>query len=45
MSVELIPHLFATGNNRPSGSRGLFAFWRNGAGVVDWNAIRRLVTL
>jgi HK97 family phage major capsid protein len=45
MSVELIPHLFATANNRPSGSRGLFAFWRNGAGVVNWNAIRRLVTL
>jgi hypothetical protein len=23
MTVELVPHLFATGNNRPSGQRGL----------------------
>jgi HK97 family phage major capsid protein len=31
MSVELIPHLFATQNNRPSGQRGFFAHWRVGA--------------
>ena len=31
MSVELVPHLFATGNNRPSGQRGFFAFYRTGA--------------
>ena len=35
MSVELIPHLFATGNNRPSGQRGLFAFYRVGADSVN----------
>jgi HK97 family phage major capsid protein len=29
MDVELIPHLFATGANRPSGQRGLYAYWRN----------------
>ena len=29
MDVELIPHLFATANNRPSGQRGLYAYWRN----------------
>lgn len=45
MSVELIPHLFATANNRPSGQRGLFAFWRNSAEVVDPNAFRKLITL
>jgi HK97 family phage major capsid protein len=45
MNVELIPHLFATGANRPSGQRGLFAFWRNSAEVVDPNAFRKLITL
>jgi HK97 family phage major capsid protein len=29
MNVEVIPHLFATANNRPSGQRGLYAYWRN----------------
>lgn len=29
MNLEIIPHLFATANNRPSGSRGLYAYWRN----------------
>jgi HK97 family phage major capsid protein len=29
MNLEVIPHLFATANNRPSGSRGLYAYWRN----------------
>lgn len=42
MSIEIIPHLFATGANRPSGQRGLFAFWRNSAGIVVDNAIRVL---
>lgn len=40
MNVELIPHLFATGNNRPSGQRGLYAFMRTGADSVDDNAFR-----
>lgn len=42
LSVEFIPHLFATGNNRPSGQRGLYAYWRVGAGSVDDNAFRVL---
>jgi len=34
LSTEFIPHLFATGNNRPSGSRGIYAYWRVGADSV-----------
>jgi HK97 family phage major capsid protein len=44
MSVELIPHLFHTGNNRPSGQRGMYAVWRNGSKVLDANAFRLLNT-
>lgn len=42
MSVELIPHLFATANNRPSGQRGFYAHWRTGAEVVNTNGIKML---
>jgi HK97 family phage major capsid protein len=35
MSVELVPHLFATGANRPSGSRGWFAHARIGGNSVN----------
>jgi HK97 family phage major capsid protein len=42
LSVELIPHIFATANNRPSGQRGLYAYWRNGAAVLATNAFRVL---
>lgn len=35
LSVELVPHLFHTGNNRPSGQRGFYAWWRTGAEVVN----------
>ncbi|HWA67153.1 MAG TPA: phage major capsid protein [Mycobacteriales bacterium] len=35
MNVELVPHLFATANNRPSGQRGLYAWWRVGGGSVN----------
>ena len=35
MSVELIPHLFATGANRPSGQRGWFAYARHGYDSVN----------
>jgi HK97 family phage major capsid protein len=45
MSVELVPHLFATGNNRPSGQRGFLALWRNSAQVIDANAFRKIITL
>lgn len=42
MTVEFIPHLFATGNNRPSGSRGWYAYYRVGADVVNDAALRLL---
>ena len=42
MQVELVPHLFATGNNRPSGQRGLFAFYRMGADSVNDDSLRLL---
>lgn len=45
MSIELVPHLFATANNRPSGQRGLLAFWRNSAEVLVDNAFRVLNVL
>ena len=43
LSVEVIPHLVGT-NHRPTGQRGLYAYWRNGAGVLSANAFRVLVT-
>jgi HK97 family phage major capsid protein len=42
LNVELIPHLFGA-NRRPTGERGLYAYWRNGAKVIDANAFRALV--
>lgn len=45
MSVELIPHLFATANNLPSGQRGLYAFWRNNSEVLVQNAFRFLANI
>jgi HK97 family phage major capsid protein len=42
MSVELIPNLIGTTNNRPTGQRGLFAYARNGSGVTDILAFRLL---
>jgi HK97 family phage major capsid protein len=41
MAVELVPTLFGS-NRRPSGQRGLFAYWRTGSGVVAKNALRYL---
>jgi HK97 family phage major capsid protein len=43
MSVDLIPHLVST-NHRPTGQRGLYAFWRNGSKVVNAAAFRTLTT-
>ena len=43
MSVELVPHLFATGANRPSGSRGFFAYTRVGGGVSNLAGFQILV--
>ena len=42
MSVEFIPHLFHTSNNRPSGQRGWFAYYRTGADSVNDGAFRLL---
>jgi HK97 family phage major capsid protein len=41
-SMELVPHLFHTTTNRPSGQRGVFAYWRNGSDVVLNRAFRLL---
>jgi HK97 family phage major capsid protein len=42
MTVEFIPHLFHTSNNRPSGQRGWYAHTRMGADSVNDNAFRLL---
>lgn len=42
LTVEFIPHLFHTANNRPSGQRGWYAYWRSGSNVLDANAFRVL---
>jgi HK97 family phage major capsid protein len=42
LTVEVIPHLFGP-NQRPTGQRGLYAYWRNGAKVIDANAFRALL--
>jgi HK97 family phage major capsid protein len=44
LQVELIQHLVGT-NHRPTGQRGLYAFWRNGSKVVDAGAFRVLIGL
>lgn len=35
MTLELVPHLFATANNRPSGQRGFYGYARTGADSVN----------
>jgi HK97 family phage major capsid protein len=40
LQIELVPHLLATANNRPSGSRGFFAFARVGGNSVTDNGFR-----
>ena len=42
-AVEYIPHMFATATNLPNGTRGLYAYWRTGADLVDSNAGRLLL--
>lgn len=42
MTVEFIPHLFHTANNRPSGQRGWFGSYRTGADTVNDAAFRML---
>lgn len=43
LTVEVIPHLVGT-NRRPTGQRGLYAYWRNSGGVISPNAFRVLKT-
>lgn len=43
MSVELVPHLFGSSNRYPTGQRGIYAYWRNSAEVVDANAFRKII--
>ena len=43
MQVELVPQLFATANNLPSGSRGWFAYARIGGKIVNNAAFQVLV--
>jgi HK97 family phage major capsid protein len=42
LTVEFIPHLFHTSNNRPSGQRGWFAYYRTGADSVNDGGFRLL---
>lgn len=42
MQIELIPHVMGA-NNRPTGQRGIFAYWFNGSVVLVPNAFRKLV--
>jgi HK97 family phage major capsid protein len=44
MTLELIPHLFGAAV-RPTGQRGVFAYWRTGAKCVVPEAMRYLETL
>jgi HK97 family phage major capsid protein len=41
MQAELIPHMLGT-NRLPLGVRGLYCYWRTGAGVIAPNALRYL---
>ena len=41
MNIELVPHLFGA-SQRPTGQRGLYAYWRTGSGVLVPSAFRVL---
>lgn len=41
MSVELVPHLFGA-NRRPTGQRGIYAYWSNNSKILVPNALRAL---
>jgi HK97 family phage major capsid protein len=43
MSIELIPHMF-DGNGAPTGTRGIWAMWRNSSKILVPNAFRLLTT-
>lgn len=44
LNVEVIQHLVGT-NHRPTGQRGLYAYFRNGSKVVDANGFRLMIGL
>lgn len=44
MQIEIVPHLFGATNQRPIGSRGLYAIWRNTSRVLSAAAFKTLVT-
>ena len=41
-TIELVPHVFSSAHNRPTGQRGALLWGRVGAGVVNPNALRLL---
>ena len=41
-SMELVPHLFHTTSNRPSGQRGFLGWWRTGSDSVRDSSFRML---
>lgn len=41
MQVDLVPHLVGA-NHRPTGQRGVYAYWRTGTALLDGNAFRLL---
>ena len=43
MDIELLPHLLGA-NRRPTGQRGLYAYWRNSSDVLSAAAFQVLVT-
>jgi HK97 family phage major capsid protein len=45
MTIEVIPHLFGTARNYPTGQRGIFAYWRNSSQVLAQEAFKTLKTL
>lgn len=45
MNIELVPQLFGTVSNYPTGQRGLFAYWRNSAVVLSPTAFKTLKLL
>lgn len=45
LNIELVPHLFGTANNFPTGQRGFLAYWFNNCQVLDQNAFKTLKVL
>jgi HK97 family phage major capsid protein len=43
MDIEILPHLLGA-NRRPTGQRGLYAYWRNSSDVLSAAAFQVLVT-